>query len=235
MRASALVLPLALCACDHVTPVTMSGRILDGPYEDADPVASPTLEVRDVQAEVFDTVEGDEDGSFEVQVPGGQFFTVMMSADGYVPTSLSGMAAAGDFEAGDGALWAMSDQEYADLQELWAGCPGADTAGGIAVGQVLLYTGEDATAYTVTAGTVTLYTSDGGSLDGCYLDNDGTAGSTGLETGNTGRFGFFGTPEGASTLLLTFEVGDVVEGPYQWPVWIPADGVAPLYPAYVEL
>jgi len=235
MRASDLSLLLAVVACDRTTPVTMSGRVLDEPFEGADPVASPTLEVRDVQAEVFATADGDTDGSFEVDVPGGQFFTVLMSADGYVPTSISGTAAAGDFEAGDGALWAMSDEEYADLLDLWAGCPGAGGEGGIAVGQVLLYTGDTETSYTVTAGAVTLYASDGSTMDGCYLDNDGTPGSTGLETGSTGRFAVVGAPEGASSLLLTFQVGDVVEGPYQWPIWIPGDGVAPLYPAYVEL
>jgi hypothetical protein len=231
----ALPLLLSLVACDRTVAVTMSGRVLDEPYEDANPVADPTLEVRDVQAEVFATAEGGSDGSFEVDVPGGEFFTVLMSADGFVPTSISGTAAAGDFEAGDGALWAMSDQEYDDLVSVWAGCPGAGEDGGVTVGQVLIYTGDEATAYTVTAGTVTLYDADGGTMDGCYLDNDGTPGSTGLETGSTGRFAVFGAPEGASSLLLSFEVGDYVEGPYQWPVWIPGDGVAPLYPAYVEL
>lgn len=231
----AVVSLLVLAACDRTVPVTMSGRVLDDPYEDANPVANPTLEVRDVMADVFASADGDSDGSFEVDVPGGQFFTVMASADGYVPTSISGTAAAGDFEAGDGAIWAMSDQEHDDLVEVWAGCPHAGEDGGATVGQVQIYTGDDTTAYTVTAGTVTLYAADGSTMDGCYLDNDGTAGSTGLETGSTGRFAIFGAPEGASSLLLTFEVGDVVEGPYQWPVWIPGDGVAPLYPAYVEL
>lgn len=233
---SRALLLLALAGCDRDTPVWMTGRVLDAPTEGADPVGGAELEVRDVYALEYATATAESDGAFAIEVPAGQFFTVMSDAEGYAPTSLSGVAGAGDFAAGDGRIWVMPDEEYEALFETWSACPTVSVEGGVAVGQALIWMGEDATeAYAVSNGTVTLYAADGSTIDACYLDEDGAAGSTGLVTGSTGQFAVFGAPEGASSLLMSFVVEGYTYGPYQWPIWIPGDGVAPLYPAYVEL
>lgn len=233
-----LILGVALAACDRTTPVAMTGRVFEQPSDTSGVVGGATVETRDVYAEPFDSTVAEDDGAFSVDVPAGQFFTVMASAEGYTPTSVSGLAAAGPFEAGDGRIWTMPDEQYEALFQTFSACPTVGDEGGVATGQVLLYTGEDTSGgeqYAITNGTVTLYASDGSTMDACYLDTDGTEGSQGTVTGSSGLFAVFGVPEGASSLLLTFIVDGYTYGPYQWPIWVPGDGVAPLYPAYVEL
>ncbi len=238
MTATALLLLSELVGCVGTTPVAMTGRVFDQPSETAGVVADATLETRDVYAEVFDEAVSESDGAFSVDVPAGQFFTVEISAEGHVPTSLSGNAGAGPFAAGDGRIWTMPQDEYDALFETWAGCPSVGEEGGVAVGQALLYLGDvepEEDDYAINNGTVELYSSEGTTLDACYLDGEGSDGSSGNVTGATGRFAVFGVPEGASSLLMTFTIDDYTYGPYQWPVWVPGDGVAPLYPAYIEV
>ena len=109
MNRALLGLPL-LFACGPIksTPVTMTGHLLDNPSEDASPVGGATITVRDGNAEIFGEATSSDDGSFAVDVPAGAFFTVTSSADGYVPTSISGQAASGDFDAGDGNVVVFS-------------------------------------------------------------------------------------------------------------------------------
>ncbi len=228
---------VALLGCSHEQPVAMTGRVFDNPSETAGVIGGATLETRDVYAEVYDETVAESDGAFSVNVPAGQFFTVEVDGDGYTPTSLSGVAGAGPFAAGDGRIWAMPDAQFEALFETWSACPSVGEPGGVAVGQALIYTGAVAgqDEYAVSNGVVTLYSSEGATLDACYLDGEGSDGSAGTVTGASGMFAVFGLPEGASSLLMSFTIDDYTYGPYQWPIWVPGDGVAPLYPAYVEL
>lgn len=237
MNRSLLFLAAAL-GCNGLKnqPVAMTGRIFDGPSADANPVANPTLTVRDGYADIFGEATGDADGYFTVDVPAGAFFTVTTSAEGHVPTSLSGQAAAGDFDAGDGNVWTMADQQYAGVFASFSGCVNVDEPGGVIYGQVQLWTGDDDDegAYAVTHATATAYDSASNELSACYLDDDGGSSGLASETGDTGYFSVFGVAEGASTVVVNYALSGNSADPYYWPVWVPEDGVAPLLPAYVE-
>lgn len=235
MRPITLVLTLG-CSSLGGKPVAMTGRVLIGPDAEADAVANPTLTVRDGESEIFAEATGDADGAFEIDVPAGSFFTVTSSGEGYVPTSISGQAAAGPFEAGDGNVWAMADQQYAGIFDDFSGCANVDEPGGVIYGQVRLWTGsaDDETVYTVNTANATAYGQNNTQIDACYLDNDGGDSGLATSTGATGYFSIFGLPEGASTMVLTYTVFGESVDPYYFPVWVPEDGVAPLLPAYVE-
>ena len=227
---------IAGCSALGNKPVAMTGRLMNGPDADATPVANPTLTVRDGNAELFAEATGDADGTFSVDVPAGAFFTVTSSAEGHVPTSISGQAAAGPFDAGDGNVWAMPDQQYAGIFDAFSGCPNVDLAGGLIYGQVRLWTGstDDGDVYTVNTATAIAYGQDDAEIDACYLDDDGGDSGLATSTGSTGYFAVFGMPEGASTMVLNYSIYGNSVDPYYWPLWIPEDGVAPLLPAYVE-
>lgn len=225
-----------LAGCMQDQPVSMTGTVRAAPLEAAAAVPSATLETRDFNAEVYDQAMADETGAFSVDVPGGSFFTVETGAEGFVPTSLGGVAAAGPFEAGDGRVWAMPEDDYEALFTTFSSCPRAESEGGVVAGLVLLYTeSEDSSAqYTVTTATATLYASDGSTLEACYLDDEGTDGSVGFQTGASGQFAVFGVPPGPVLLHVYYAVEGVSYGPWEWPLWVPETGIAPLYPAYIE-
>ena len=226
---------LLLLACGELVPnVTMSGTIVDAPDEAAAPLPGGTIVTRDGTGAQQGEATADDQGDFSVAVPGGAFFTAELAADGTVPTTLSGVAASGDFEAGDGHLWSMAQADYDALATDFSTCQDIGEAGGVVTGQVQLYTDGSDDQLVVNTARVWLIREDGTREQACYLDDDGVSDPDAQRTGATGRFAFFGESGTAWVHLQYQDAAGWSEG-WSWQVWVPDAGVAPLYPAWVTL
>ena len=75
---------------------------------------------------------------------------------------------------------------------------------------------------------------DGASHTPCYLDNQGISLAEGAVTGDTGRFAFFGLPPGLATFTSAYTLNDISYDGEPYDLLLPAEGIAPLYPAWVD-
>lgn len=234
-----LLLPTLLCGCQGgLDSVAMTGRVLQSASDQADAAANATLSVRDVNGDEFSETTAGSDGTFSALVPTGAFFTLVIAGEDGVPTGFSGTASAGDFAVDDGTFWAMGQDAVDALEATWAGCPGVGEGGTALVGEVRVYfAGNDPEDLpTVTTASVKgRATAVGGWNEACYLDDDGVYSADATQSGDTGSFALFGLPAGSVDLRLNFTGAGQTSGNYNWRFYLPEGGIAPLYPAYVNL
>ena len=161
-----------------------------------------------------------------------------LQAEGYARTGHSGNAGLNDWTVALGELWLESEDDLAELQALYAGCPGVGGDGGLIAGEVRYwlegYEPEEGEWPLATTGFARAYDTEGASWDSCHLDDAGVAYDAEAEvTGETGQYAIFGGPSGPVTLLI----GTVIEGQATWAaeyhVYVPEGGIAPLWPSYV--
>lgn len=229
---------LLLTACSRIPgSVAMTGTLFQDASAEA-ALAGGALSVRDVYGDPYSEATAESDGQFSVDVPAGAFFTLVITGSDAVPTSFSGTASTGDFEVEDGTFWAMGEAELAEQREAWAGCPDADGGGAIGMGEVRLYVpGNDPVDLpTVTTAVVSARGSDEVYwTSACYRDDSGIYDEEATTTGDTGAFALFGLPPGLVTLRLYYTAGLTESDTYTWRFYVPEGGVAPLYPAWVDL
>ncbi|MCB9744943.1 MAG: hypothetical protein H6741_29175 [Alphaproteobacteria bacterium] len=236
---------LLLLACYQIPEfVTLSGEVYADRFEGSDPVPGAELRYRDATTELVETLTTDADGAFSFQASAGQAFYITLGAEGFVDTAFAGTLGIADAAFDPGMLWMESEEDVAELEGLFAGCPelaSADPLGGLIEGEIRFY----APGYTPDEGSewppadtawVKAYDVDGVSVDACFLDEAGSAyDPEAAYTGPTGRFAIFDAPTGPVTL----EVGyDVDEQPYYtayYYIWVPESGVVPFWPLYVNL
>lgn len=234
MRAMVLLVWLAGCIG---TPdsVAMTGTVFDS----ADATAAlpgATLRVWDARGAAFSDATADGDGQFSVDVPRGAFFMLVVTGAGAAPTSFQGTASVTDFAVDDGTFWAMSQEARDALQALWSGCPGADGQGTTITGDVRLYGYNPDDPLAVTTAAVKARGAASPTWSGaCYLDDAGAYSADAAATGETGSFALFGLPAGVITVRLNYTVGTATSDDYTWRFYVPEGGVAPLYPAWVNL
>ncbi|MDP6933096.1 MAG: carboxypeptidase-like regulatory domain-containing protein [Myxococcota bacterium] len=233
-----LVMPGLLTACEPgetVTEILLTGHVLDEQDEEAGPIPEATIELRDGNTEAYSEATTDEDGAFSIAAPAGDNIYVSLSADGYTTTAFTGATSYSDVEVEDGTLWMRSEAQVDVLRNLFDGCSLDD--GGIVEGEVRVYIpDQDADELPlVTTAYAVAYTPDGDAYEACYLDDEGNSDPEATQTGNTGRFAIFGLPEAPLTVYLNYDpgAGDAIERVFY--VYLPENGIAPLYPAYVEL
>jgi hypothetical protein len=137
----------------------------------------------------------------------------------------------------DHALYGLSNEEYQEWSELFAGCPGLDS-GAFVVGEVRLFGISDPItdeSPTTSTGRVTAYGADGQVWAGCYLDDEGLAYDPDASfTGATGLFLVPGVPVGLHDLVVEVLIGPdtwtldvyplrITAGPQMvspwWPLW----------------
>lgn len=234
------LLPLFLAACGGLPDeVILEGVVLDQPVDGA-PLAGAALEVRDEAGALYDSGKADPSGVFELAAPAGDVIFVDVTAPGFVRTAHTGVAGLQDRQIVEpGSLYGMSEAFLAEWEARFAGCPGIGE-GGAVFGEVRIWDvvepGTDIHPLVKTA-VVTLEDDAGKTWKACYLDDAGEAVDPEAQwTGSSGRFAIFGVPEGLVRLRILYEYAPGRwTPPTDYPVRVPGQGVAPRFPAFVEL
>lgn len=236
-----LALVLLMLAANGCTPnevVSLRG-VVQQAYEQELPLGGAQVEILDAAGRSFDRARTDPDGAFEVQAPLGSQIYATIAGTGYIPAAFLGQSGISPVaRVEDGVLFGFSTEEDQAWRTLFAGCPGADQPGAVVVGEVRFFdlahpdTGEPPLCET---GVITLELDDQ-VFEACYLTEDGLAWDpAATQTGTPGRFALFGLPEGSGVLNVDYRYATDYLVKQAYPVWLPADGVAPWFPAWVEL
>jgi hypothetical protein len=224
---------IAACAPNEVD---VTGVVYDGPGS-ATRESAGTVRLLDADAQEYDHAAVGADGSFSVSAPLGSDIYAVVEADGSPATAFAGISGINDFEAEPGSIFAFPG--LTDWLEPFAGCPGLDS-GGMVVGEVRFsdLRDPDSGLQSIAAAAKVLVAVDGKEsdlVDACYLTDDGTAWSPDAPlVGLTGRFAIGGLPEGIHELRVGIQTTDAGFDYSFYPVWVPGDGVAPQFPAYVD-
>lgn len=230
------MLAILLAGCWSIpTEVQLSGTVLD--HYQGSGLSGVDIEVDDaLDTFISDGLSG-EGGAFDIKVPASQSFYLTFSGEGFVPTAFTGLAGASDLVAPDGVLYLRSVDELAALRTEFSACPTAQEAGPVVEGIVRVYLPVDDDPETLpiaTEATVTVYDVDDNEFAACYLDDDGASMADGTATTNSGRFAVFGVPEGPLSVRVQWQMTDTVQTESWYIVRAPAEGVAPMYPAWVQ-
>lgn len=233
-----LLLALA-CAPKANENITVTGTLVDANDADGAAVAGASLRTINLYTEVVDGVTTADDGGFSLQAPAFDTFFFVAAAEGHVPTSVIAQGGTDDAKARDGAVWIRAIEDHEAALAPFTDCPGADAAGGVIEGEIRVYLGETVqsadTHPLVTTARAYAEGPDGAIRSGCYLNDDGVYDGLSEQTGATGRFAIFGLTEGIAALQLSYTVEDTLQVDQLHSVYVRADGVAPLYPAWVPL
>lgn len=232
-----MIVLLTLLACNpDAGRVMISGRVFDGPDDGDAALSGATIASRDVNGNAVDETTADSDGAFEVGVEPSQAFHIVISADGTLATSFTGIAASDNLEVEDHLLWARDTQDAADLREEFVGC--APEGGGLIEGLVRLYLPVEESSEElpiVTTATVRVEDGNGEIHDACYLDDQGISDPSAEYTGQTGRFALTGIPAGRVTIEVDYAPSEQVASSTISIGYLPEDGTIPMYPAWATL
>lgn len=233
----AALLLLAACSSGEVT---IYGTLYESADADADALADGTIQIREDDGQAYGSAaHTDALGEFSALAPGGAtIFAEIGGRDDGVTASFTGTTGVGEtleVNVDEHVLYAFSQEDLDVWRDLMDGCPGAGE-GGAVLGEVrmseLSQGGEHPL---VTTAWVEVEAANGEVWEGCYLDDEGTGWDPDAEwTGETGRFAVFGVPEGAYTLTVRYAISDDYHAASWTPLWVPEDGVAPRFPAWVR-
>lgn len=236
-----LLLLLTGCSGD----VELVGRVarFQGSTDDA---VGARVTLHDADFASLDETLTDANGLFSLVAPRGSEIHLVIAGEGLVPAVFPGESGLQDrFAVPDGRLWGVREEDVAAWRADFAGCPGAEGAGGILFG----------TTYLALAGAdpATLFpeplsfayaepseTPGEGRVTACYLDDDGVPDPTARRTGLTGRFMIFGIEGGPWTLTVGRFIGEPEAGEASTKlgrstVFVPEGGALHRYPALVPL
>lgn len=238
-----LALALATACAPAPRDGVLSGVVTVDDTSDSDPVAGARVRTFGPGNSAIDDVETNADGRFEAAVPWAGGFFVQLDHASAVPTTFSIVSVSGAVEGGPGDLWLRTASQVDEMRATFAGCPSVDQPGAIVEGEVRVYLPVEQVDElpTVTTAIVTLEDPTGAEHTACYLDGRSTSDPDAEVTGSTGRFAFFGLPEGVGVLTVRYwidesymdDTGDVsdalIEGG-SLPVRLVEGGVSPHYP-----
>jgi hypothetical protein len=234
--------PLFLAACGPkgAGNVNISGRLLDGPGQEALAVV-PQATVRTLSLfdGPVDQTTTDAQGDFDIQAPALDSFFFQFEKEGHVPTALAATAGTEDTSAPAGSLWIRTQAAYDQLLADFAGCPGAEPGATLIEGIVKLYPGDVQESWEewpiLTTAELQAEDPEGEFWTPCYLSAGGTYDPDADLTGELGRFAFFGLPPGQTALRIRYAQEDGLDQEDRTLVLLPEGGTAPLYPAYATL
>jgi len=144
------------------------------------------------------------------------------------------------------SFYAVSHAEVDALRVQYAGCPGASEAGGVVAGTVRYFLfGNDGTGrpdpdFTPPAVRhahveVESLVADSQVTTACYLDADGQLyDPEASDAGDAQAFAIFGLQSGLHVLNVEFDVTDSTFTTASYDLWVPADGLVPRFPLWVE-
>lgn len=229
-----MIFLLLACEPNLPTEVTLSGTVYDAPYLTGAVVPGESLRSLDELGATVATATSGDDGSFEVVVPAGAPFFLLLEGDGHPTTSFSGSAGFVDLPAGEGIPWIATDAWEAELRAAFVGCPTVAEGGTVVVGELRQAISGFAPwdLPVATTASVGITDSNGRSHVVCVLGEDDVAVESGA-VGSNGIFAAFGLPEGPMIIetRYTTEAGEPLSDLYRG--YAPAEGVAPFFPLYV--
>ena len=227
---TALLFSLAM-GCLPTMSASITATITDNNQEI---VPNPTIEIRAWDGSLLEELNGDETGSFQVNLPPYQEFFVIASSEDHPPTSFTGYSGEGEYAVPNGTLWLRTFEEN---YTAWSQHVDQVAETGFIEGEAKLYISGTPVSDlpTLTTATASAEQNETMTYDGCYLptvDEESGEMVESTMTGDSGQYAIFGIPEGLTKLTVELDVdGELYEYPY-W-VYVPADGVVPLRPTLV--
>jgi hypothetical protein len=233
-------------ACTEPHSVSLAGVVYDSADDDRQPAPGIEVSVLDGDLALHDQDTSDEDGAFSLRVAAAQDMFLELRGAGKVTTLFAGEAGVFDMTLEEGALYVLPEDRPSALAAEFGACAD-DEGGGVAEGVVRAWIPgtEESDESLVGNAWVVAYDADNEPTTACYLDADGAPAPEDQDlTNETGRFAIFGLEPGPYVLEVSYRPGvggedtggDDVE-PLRWyyKVNMVEGGVAPFYPAWVEI
>ena len=206
------MIPFVLMSCALPSSVVMlSGQVLTAQDSEA---GAPDVRViiRNAASELHGEVTTDEDGMFEIEIPGSNAYHMVLQGEDSLPTAFSGIVGQSDVAIPADELFVRSDAEILSLRDEFSACPTASDEGAIIEGVVRfkLQNTDDQSFLVAPLTAVTAFNQEGVEYTACYLDDDGVSVEEQDDVGNTGRFAVFGIPEGPTTVRFQQNIGGMI-------------------------
>ena len=231
---NALLLSLII-GCLPTMSASITATVSDNNQE---VVPNASVEIRAWDGSFLETLETDDVGTFQVDIPPYQEFFVIVSSDDHPPTSFTGYSGEGEYAVPNGTLWVRTFDEVESVASEFTTCSGnEEVETGFIEGKARLYIAGTPVSDlpTLTTATASAEQNETVTYEGCYLPSTDEESGEIVEsdmTGDSGQYAIFGISEGLTKLTIELDVdGEVEEYPY-W-VYVPANGVVPLRPTLV--
>ena len=218
-------------SCMTQTQSTLSTQITD---EAGAVIPFAAVEIRDEFAEVFSRSEADAEGLIELELPPLQTFFAVVSAESHLTASFTGFSGEGDFSMDAGTLWLRTPEDVSTQIEAFSDC--TPTSEGLVDGQARIAIPEQDSDSLPIVSTATVHLIDGDDrfIPACYIpDEEGTSESN--QTGETGKYAFFGVDEGLYILRTEVTINGVETHQIDYVIYMPEGGTVPLYPTLIPL
>ena len=115
---TALLFSLAM-GCLPTMSASITATITDNNQEI---VPNPTIEIRAWDGSLLEELNGDETGSFQVNLPPYQEFFVIASSEDHPPTSFTGYSGEGEYAVPNGTLWLRTFEEVDTVASEFTTC-----------------------------------------------------------------------------------------------------------------
>lgn len=205
--------------------------------QDQEQIPNPFIQIYDVTGSLYAEVEGDPEGSFQVDVPANADIFVVISADDYDAHSFSGLIQSADIAIETGIFWLRTEEEATAIRSEFSDC--SSTNGSFIDGQIrlMLDTSNPENNPTITTATFSTV-DDTGSSSACYLpelDPETEELLPSEKSGAEGRFALFGLSAGLHTLNVNIQKDEATSDDYSFNVFVPENGSVPLYPLFIPV
>jgi len=234
-----LLLMLSIgCIEPLVSNVTLTGTLTQTNDSNSDPVSDGEVATYDGLGQEVDCTVASDLGEFSVSAPASSTFFVQTAGADRVRTTFTGWSGIDDIDIDPGVLWVRSADELDEIRGEFSECDRASLPGGIIEGEVRVYLPvEEPTddLPLVSTAQASVEDQEGETIEACYLDDEGLSSPDTEQTGDSGRFAIFGLEPGLTWLTVTYAVTDDLEESSEYPILLPENGTAPLYPVLVDL
>jgi hypothetical protein len=193
------------------------------------PVANVQIEIIDLNEQTYSSTITNSDGSFQAPLPPLQTFFAILSHPDFMTTTHTGIAGEGETELSN-TLIIQQQEEFQARQVEYTDCI---EEGGYIEGEVRIAIPDQEieTLPIVTAARATAFDLDYQATPSCYVDPT----TEPPQTGETGRYLIPNLPEGVHEVLLTVQYDAQTQREFYYLVYVPKDGIAPIFPTLIPL